>query len=87
MAPLLRNEGYRESVHEDKSTITTLRSVAWLLPMALLAPLAAELFERKRQWGPPGHKAIVFLQRTPRGDQGNVFDYTGYAGGGRLVKL
>jgi hypothetical protein len=29
----------------------------------------------------------VFLQRTPRGDQGNVFDYTSYAPGGRLVKL
>ncbi|HEY7373558.1 MAG TPA: hypothetical protein VIF57_15465 [Polyangia bacterium] len=32
-------------------------------------------------------KAIVFLQRMPRGDQGNVFDYTSYAAGGRLVKL
>jgi len=30
---------------------------------------------------------IVFLQRTPRGDAGNVFDYLSYAGGGRLVKL
>ena len=29
----------------------------------------------------------MFLQRTPRGDQGNVFDYTSYAAGGRLVAL
>ena len=32
-------------------------------------------------------KAIVFLQRMPRADQGNVFDYTSFTAGGRLVKL
>ena len=32
-------------------------------------------------------QAILFLQRVPRGDQGNVFDYTSYAPGARLVKL
>jgi hypothetical protein len=31
--------------------------------------------------------AIVFLQRKPRTDTGNVFDYFSYAPGGRLVKL
>jgi hypothetical protein len=68
----------------DKSTVKTLRGAASLLPLALLAgscgggggsPLPEDV------------KAIVFLQRTPRGDQGNVFDYTSYAGGGKLVKL
>ena len=36
---------------------------------------------------PPDVRAILFLQRTPRADQGNVFDYTSYADGGRLVML
>ena len=37
---------------------------------------------------PPDVKAIVFLQRTPRNNQmGNVFDYTSYEPGGRIVKL
>src|SRR5262245_28663724 len=37
---------------------------------------------------PPDVKAIIFLQRTARNDGvGNVFDYTSYAPGGRLVKL
>jgi hypothetical protein len=31
--------------------------------------------------------AIVFLQRKPRTDTGNVFDYLSYSPGGRLVKL
>ena len=37
---------------------------------------------------PPDVKAIVFLQRVPRNNQmGNVFDYTSYEPGGRIVKL
>src|SRR5215471_12942495 len=32
-------------------------------------------------------KSIVFIQRTARNEMGNVFDYTGYLGGGRIVKL
>ncbi|MDB4981518.1 MAG: hypothetical protein JWM82_2270 [Myxococcales bacterium] len=31
--------------------------------------------------------SIVFLQRKPRTDTGNVFDYTSFVPGGRLVKL
>src|SRR4029453_1696410 len=37
---------------------------------------------------PPDVKAIVFLQRAARNEgMGNVFDYTGYKAGARLVKL
>ena len=32
-------------------------------------------------------KSIIFIQRTARNEMGNVFDYTGYQGGGRIVKL
>jgi hypothetical protein len=32
-------------------------------------------------------QAIVFIQRVPRSDGGNVFDYTSYEPGGRLVML
>jgi hypothetical protein len=36
---------------------------------------------------PDDVKAIVFVQRMPRTDAGNVFEYTSYVPGGRLVKL
>src|SRR5580692_10458934 len=36
---------------------------------------------------PPDVQAIIFLQRMPRTDQGNVFEYTSFVPGGRLVKL
>jgi len=36
---------------------------------------------------PDDVRAIVFLQRMPRTDAGNVFEYTSFVGGGRLVKL
>src|SRR6188474_2960567 len=32
-------------------------------------------------------RAIVFLQRVPRQSDGNVFDYTSFEPGGRIVKL
>ena len=75
----------------DKSTVRTLRGVAWLLPMtlALLAPLAGCSDSPSPGSGviDKDVRAIVFVQRTPRADGGNVFEYTSYAGGGRLVKL
>jgi len=74
----------KESVMRDKSTVKTLRGVASLLPLALLAGSCGDEGSNPL---PEDVKAIVFLQRTPRGDQGNVFDYTSYAGGGRLVRL
>jgi hypothetical protein len=36
---------------------------------------------------PADVKAIIFLQRMPRTDNGNVFDYTSYVPGARLVML
>jgi hypothetical protein len=36
---------------------------------------------------PDDVRSIVFLQRMPRTDNGNVFEYTSYVPGGRLVKL
>jgi hypothetical protein len=36
---------------------------------------------------PADVRAITFLQRMPRTDQGNVFDYTSYVPGARLVML
>src|SRR5260221_1757341 len=36
---------------------------------------------------PADVQSIVFLQRMPRTDAGNVFEYTSYVPGGRLVKL
>jgi Hydrazine synthase alpha subunit middle domain len=68
----------------DKSTVKTLRGARALLPLALLAGSCGGGSSSPL---PEDVKAIVFLQRTPRGDQGNVFDYTSYAGGGKLVKL
>jgi hypothetical protein len=68
----------------DKSTVRTLRGVgSLLLPLALLAGCSND--NPSNPLG--GVSSIVFLQRAPRGDQGNVFDYTSYAPGGRLVKL
>ena len=67
----------------ENSTVRTLRTVAALLPIALLAPIVAGCSNGSDGGAlPPDVKAIVFLQRTPRGDQGNVFDYTSYAAGG-----
>src|SRR5438105_52886 len=36
---------------------------------------------------PKDVKSIIFLQRVARNEGGNVFDYTGYVPGGRIVKL
>ena len=36
---------------------------------------------------PPDVQAIIFLQRVARSGTGNVFDYTSYQPGGRIVKL
>src|SRR4029079_16141697 len=71
----------------DNSTIRTLRTVGALLPVALLAPIAGCSNGSDGGALPSDVKAIVFLQRTPRGDHGHVFDYKSYAGGGRLQML
>src|SRR4030095_5276170 len=86
--PICVLECTKESVMRDKFTVRTLRTVTALLPIALLAPVAGlGCGNDPGSALPPDVKAIVFLQRVPRGDQGNVFDYQSYAGGGRLVML
>ena len=36
---------------------------------------------------PPDVQSVIFLQRSPRNSNGNVFDYTSFVPGARLVKL
>jgi len=71
-------------MRENFST-RTLRTATALLAVAVLAPIAG--CGKSNPDNLQGVNAIVFLQRTPRGDQGNVFDYTSYSPGGRLVML
>ena len=74
-------------------TTGTLRGLGALGPLAMLAaglvPAASGCSGSDPGSGalPDDVKAILFLQRVPRGDQGNVFDYTSYSPGARLVKL
>ena len=51
----------------DNLTIRTLRTVAAFLPAAILAPIAGCSNGSNGGGLPPDVKAIVFLQRTPRG--------------------
>ena len=70
-----------------KDTQQTLRAV-FRLGVASVA-LAACSSSTAPETGPlPSDvKAILFLQRLPRMDSGNVFDYQSFEPGGRLVKL
>jgi len=76
----------------QKLTAGTLRGLGSLGPLALLAaglvPAASGCSNGSGSGALPDDvKAILFLQRVPRSDQGNVFDYTSYSPGARLVKL
>ncbi len=77
----------------QKVTAGTLRGLGTLGPLAMLAagflPAASGCSGNKTDSSalPDDVQAILFLQRVPRGDQGNVFDYTSYSPGARLVKL
>ena len=68
----------------DKLTATALRGSGFWLGArrrrVLEAPAAREAL-------PADVTSIMFLQRMPRTDTGNVFDYTSYVPGGRLVTL
>jgi hypothetical protein len=75
-----------------KVTAGTLRGLGSLLPLAMLAaglvPATGGCSGGESGGALPDDvKAILFLQRMPRNDQGNVFDYTSYSPGARLVKL
>jgi hypothetical protein len=69
----------------DKVTARTL--VAALLATLGLSAASCSSGNNDTPALPQGVKAIVFLQRTPRNDQGNVFDYTSFVAGARLVML
>jgi hypothetical protein len=76
----------------DKAKQRTLR--AGLPPLVLgLAAVSAALGACSSSQAPQQSplpndvKAILFLQRMPRTDSGNVFDYQSFVPGGRLVKL
>lgn len=58
-----------------------------LLALIALVPAACTSGGDNATALPQDVRAIVFLQRVPRTDQGNVFDYTSYSPGARLVML
>src|SRR6185312_9029859 len=88
LASLLRNRAHKESVMADK-----LRTFAWVQAGLLAAGLAAGAGCNSGTGGsnvsalPADVKAITFLQRPRHNDAGNVFDYTTFHPGGRLVTL
>ncbi len=65
----------------------TRRTLRVLLGMVAATSALSACGGNDTQALPPDVKSILILQRTPRADQGNVFDYTSYAAGGRLVLL
>ncbi|HLK94058.1 MAG TPA: hypothetical protein VKZ18_29465 [Polyangia bacterium] len=74
----------------DKLTVRTLWLLgAGLLGLALLAGAACNSPSTHSSVSalPADVQAITFLQRTPRNDDGNVFDYANFVAGGRLVEL
>ena len=75
----------------DKLTVKTL----WLLQASVLGlalAAGAGCNSTSTSTGnvsalPADVQAITFLQRTPRNDDGNVFDYNNFVAGGRLSML
>jgi hypothetical protein len=74
----------------DKLTLKTL----WLLQVSVLglalaagAGCTSTSNSTNVSALPADVKAITFLQRTPRNDDGNVFDYNNFVAGGRLSML
>jgi hypothetical protein len=74
----------------DKLTVKTL----WLLEASVLglalaagAGCTSTSTSINNEALPSDVQAITFLQRTPRNDDGNVFDYNNFVAGGRLVML
>jgi hypothetical protein len=67
-------------------TTTVLGLVALTLSAVALQPACSKSGSDSAAL-PDEVKAIVFLQRQPRTGTGNVFDYTSYVPGGRLMML
>jgi hypothetical protein len=75
----------KESVMRQKATQQMLRAT---LGVAIASAMLAACSTNSDSGAlPPDVKSILFLQRMPRSDQGNVFDYTSFKAGGRLVML
>jgi hypothetical protein len=69
---------------ENRKTLATLG----LLTLGLSAAIGTACSKSSSAPTLPDDvRSIVFLQRMPRTDNGNVFEYTSYLPGGRLVKL
>jgi hypothetical protein len=74
----------------DKLTVKTLWLLeAGVLGLALAAGAGCSSTTRSNNVSalPADVQAITFLQRTPRNDDGNVFDYANFVAGGRLSML
>ncbi|HEY6477608.1 MAG TPA: hypothetical protein VI456_13590 [Polyangia bacterium] len=74
----------------DKLTLKTLSLLeASVLGLALAAGAGctSTSTSTNSEALPADVQAITFLQRTPRNDDGNVFDYNNFVAGGRLVML
>jgi hypothetical protein len=74
----------------DKLTLKTLWLLqASVLGLALAASAGCNSTSSTTNVSalPADVKAITFLQRTPRNDDGNVFDYNNFVAGGRLSML
>jgi hypothetical protein len=69
----------------NQKTLATLGLVTLGLSAALLGGACSKSSSAASL--PDDVRSIVFLQRMPRTDAGNVFEYTSYVPGGRLVKL
>jgi hypothetical protein len=68
-------------------TTKALGLVALALSTAALESACSKSTSEQTVGVPEDVSAIVFLQRAPRTGTGNVFDYTSYVPGGKLMKL
>jgi hypothetical protein len=71
----------------DKAKQRTLRAILGLGVVSAALGACSSSQAPDNSPLPNDVKAILFLQRMPRTDSGNVFDYASYKPGGRLVKL
>jgi hypothetical protein len=71
----------------NQKLLRTLGLATWALSAALGGACSSSNTGSSVGALPDDVRAIVFLQRKPRTDAGNVFEYSSYLSGGRLVKL
>ncbi len=71
----------------DNKTLWLLQCSVLGLALAAGAGCTSTSTSTNNEALPADVQAITFLQRTPRNDDGNVFDYNNFVAGGRLVML